>query len=505
MQSILNTNAPHSFYRSLVSFALRHDLFVVLGIGLFLRLLLLEKQPLWSDELFSLYWSQMDLSYIFGEGARIETNPPLYYALLHFWINAFGTSVFALRLPSVFFSFLALWAGYNAGKILLPNSNAFFAGLLLAVNATLIYHTQQARYYSFFFFFEAMAIWGLSGFFQKLEKNAPDTLKYLALFGFAAALCPYAHYTGLFFTAACFGTIALYFYSTGRLKADVLWRQKSLFFICFLICLAAVYPACMAYSLKHSKNIGWIPPVSAQSISIILFDLVQSPIRHKFAFIKIVPTILLISLFSEAIMWARFSKIQLSLFAALPLIYGLILIIISPEKTLFLPYTGQWLILLLCYCLAHSIGSFPTPRKRFYARAIVIGISVFFTSCLYATQFNEDWRSIAQKIAERPECSGPVVFFQAYGLGLYYYQPDLATRPRYSVLTKDFSSDTAEFFLTNHVLKPQIMDVSELPAFLQNHPKTALVYRPLLHNDAQNGRPPQYKEPFSGSIMLACY
>jgi hypothetical protein len=66
----------------------------VLGIGIVLRFF--ARSDLWADEVLSVNISRLPLSDL--EGAlRQDGAPPLYYALLHFWMRIFGTGNHAVR------------------------------------------------------------------------------------------------------------------------------------------------------------------------------------------------------------------------------------------------------------------------------------------------------------------------------------------------------------------------------------------------------------------------
>jgi hypothetical protein len=55
----------------------------LLPLAAVLRFLWLGHASLSIDELFSVCWSQLDLHFLLGEGARTETNSPGYYVPLH--------------------------------------------------------------------------------------------------------------------------------------------------------------------------------------------------------------------------------------------------------------------------------------------------------------------------------------------------------------------------------------------------------------------------------------
>jgi len=88
-------------------------LLAILLIGLFLRVHDLSNESIWLDEAFSILRAKFDLSQIFF---RSENTPPLYYAILHWWINLFGDSEFSVRFPSVLFGSLSILMLYKVGN-----------------------------------------------------------------------------------------------------------------------------------------------------------------------------------------------------------------------------------------------------------------------------------------------------------------------------------------------------------------------------------------------------
>ena len=75
-----------------------HLLFLAILItAVVTRLLFLGDHSLWVDELFSLKYARLNLHDLLSEVAANDNHPPLYYVLLHFWVQAFGASEFALR------------------------------------------------------------------------------------------------------------------------------------------------------------------------------------------------------------------------------------------------------------------------------------------------------------------------------------------------------------------------------------------------------------------------
>src|SRR5512142_2026365 len=73
----------------------RLSLIVLLALGL--RLHLAGEQSLWRDEIASVAFARLPLSQLWSVWMVHETNPPLYYSLLHVWIRLFGEGEFAVR------------------------------------------------------------------------------------------------------------------------------------------------------------------------------------------------------------------------------------------------------------------------------------------------------------------------------------------------------------------------------------------------------------------------
>ena len=123
-------------------------LVLIVALALGLRLYRLDAQSLWYDEGFSVYLARMDLSAITNHTAA-DIQPPLYYYLLHGWIDLFGDSESALRGLSVFFGVLAVPLIYAlAWQLFRDRWAGLLAALLLAVSPLHVWYSQEARMYT---------------------------------------------------------------------------------------------------------------------------------------------------------------------------------------------------------------------------------------------------------------------------------------------------------------------------------------------------------------------
>jgi hypothetical protein len=115
-------------------------------LALALRLHGLGSQSIWFDEAVSVGFAARPLGDLIA-AARLDVNPPLYYALLHFWLPLAADDAW-LRLPSALCSAaaagLSVWVGRVLGGALWVG---VLAGLLTALSSFHIALGQEARAY----------------------------------------------------------------------------------------------------------------------------------------------------------------------------------------------------------------------------------------------------------------------------------------------------------------------------------------------------------------------
>lgn len=115
----------------------------LLGFGL--RVHHLTTQSFWMDEGYTYHISVWKASDILRATFGVEPNPPLYYLLIHYWIQVVGTTMFSYRFVSVLPSVLTIALVYRLGRDLFTPPIAFGAALLAAVSPYLIWYAQEAR------------------------------------------------------------------------------------------------------------------------------------------------------------------------------------------------------------------------------------------------------------------------------------------------------------------------------------------------------------------------
>lgn len=257
-------------------------LLLILTAGFVLRLNNLSSRSLWTDEFFTLFQST-------GHGADInnlldylskqreprvlaanrvkallkvdpaktikdvsrglintDTHPPLYFWIMHIWMNRFGDSVFVIRFFSLLMGLVSIILAYYIGRHLFNEGAGIFSALFVSISAFGVRYSQEARAYSLI-----MALGLLSWFFVlRFEKyNKDRDLYWFAVF---SALGFYTHYFYFFIPLAQFIYFScVYINHTGKIRR---------FYSAFLLSLLLFVPWFLALILKgyNFRNAEWI-------------------------------------------------------------------------------------------------------------------------------------------------------------------------------------------------------------------------------------------------------
>ncbi len=201
-------------------------LFIVLGFAL--RVHALEYQSMWSDEGLSYYRATLPASEVLQgliviDGVETkDTNPPLYFLLLHFWRTLTGESVFTLRFSGALAGTLAIPLIFILGSAIYGRWVGLAAALLMAISPFHVWQSQVLRNYSLLVTLNLASVYGL--FRYLLSSPGQIKSRWLALWLLAGLLGIYVHYFG--FLVFAFGALALLLVLAGRWQIDRLVRQK---------------------------------------------------------------------------------------------------------------------------------------------------------------------------------------------------------------------------------------------------------------------------------------
>ncbi len=172
-------------------------LLLLLGLTAALRFWGLDRQPLWLDEATSASFAARPFwDCVFAE----VQHPPLFNALLHFVVSAFGSSDFVLRVPSALFGGASVAALWFLARRLFPLMPAVAptAASLAAVSPFLIYYSQECRSYALLILLSLLSMLALFCFSRGDASRAPGSSASLALYALLSVLLLYTHYFSVF-------------------------------------------------------------------------------------------------------------------------------------------------------------------------------------------------------------------------------------------------------------------------------------------------------------------
>ena len=105
------------------------------------------RSPLWLDEALSVNIARLPLGDI-PEALRHDGHPPLYYFVLHGWMELFGEGDVAVRALSGLFGLALFPLMWVAGRRLAGRQGAWAAVLVLALSPYAVRYSTETRMYS---------------------------------------------------------------------------------------------------------------------------------------------------------------------------------------------------------------------------------------------------------------------------------------------------------------------------------------------------------------------
>ncbi len=264
-----------------------YPIFLILVLGLFLRLYNNTNISLWHDEAFSallIKYPWQEMLYRIG----LDVHPPAYYVFLRLWHYVFGDSLLSLRSFSVFFGVATIWAVWLLVKTIFESSRlAILTAVLMAINIFQIQYATEARMYTMGAFFTVIACYFTVQFLKSWHKlnqiHTPynsDELKYRKILvwnwlGMIASMIImiYTHYYLLFSVLAIclFFAVDLLFH-----RVSTLGKKMWLILLTGLSLSLAFLPWLNIF-LFQVKQVGsgyWIPPMDIWSIPTTIYTLV---------------------------------------------------------------------------------------------------------------------------------------------------------------------------------------------------------------------------------------
>jgi 4-amino-4-deoxy-L-arabinose transferase-like glycosyltransferase len=237
-------------YRRCMSLRATHVLLVVMLVGLGLRVATLSHESLSFDELFSRKVALLPMLPALHAIRDDLVHPPFYYLLLKAGISTWGASPLGIRLWSLFFGIgtLAL-AATIGGKLDGARNTGLLAAMVLAVNADLIFYSQEARPYSLCVFLVLLLVCWVSAITRGGQSKRLWIAGYLLM-----VLLVYTNYIAAIYVASAVLAILLCnLPRQTKLLTLVVSIMAAISFLPWLISVAPVY------GLRNGigENLNW--------------------------------------------------------------------------------------------------------------------------------------------------------------------------------------------------------------------------------------------------------
>jgi mannosyltransferase len=164
----------------------------------------LGASSLFIDETYSWHAGVASFTGVFRSVRATEVAPPLYYLLLHFWINILGSdSEWTMRSLSVLAG-VGLVAGvWWLGRLVADGVVAALGGALVALSPLVVQYAQEVRAYVFAMLFTVLAVAAAVE-----ATHRPDRARrWMAMSAAASIAAVWTHYTSLTVLAALAGFV----------------------------------------------------------------------------------------------------------------------------------------------------------------------------------------------------------------------------------------------------------------------------------------------------------
>jgi len=262
--------------------------FIILLTGSILRFYNIDKKSYWLDEELSIRLSSLSISGIIDNSAN-ETHPPLYYFILHYWMNLFGDSEASARSLSAIFGIISIMLIYQIGKLIFGREAGLISSLILAISAFHINYSQEARMYSLM---STLTLLSMYFFIKIINKNDYKFSTYI-YYSVSSALLIYSHIYGLFIIMAQnVYAISLMIFSRKDVKTNFKkWLSAQLFlFLTFIPWIFVLMKQLAGIKAGVFVNISWLVATSIKELflTFLLYSYYNPATLTLFLFLSII-------------------------------------------------------------------------------------------------------------------------------------------------------------------------------------------------------------------------
>ncbi|MGJ7515285.1 glycosyltransferase family 39 protein [Pseudomonas baetica] len=244
---------------------------LIFALAALVRFYDLTAAAIWGDEGSSLLMSRYSLVDIWVHAAH-DVHPPLYFMLLHGWIEWFGDGIFAIRMLSALPGIVAVMLGMWLVRLMANARAVLLAGLMLALLPTAVRYSQEVRMYAW------LGVWLLGATIALVYwVKQPRHTRALVIYALLMTAGFYTHY----FTALCVLVhwaylLVLRLQPTQPLKLinrPAWWLANVAIVVLFAPWIPGLIDLIQHMDqLKANGDVGWELPVTLSSLPSMVWD-----------------------------------------------------------------------------------------------------------------------------------------------------------------------------------------------------------------------------------------
>src|SRR4051794_22374468 len=228
---------------------------ILIAAGLVLRFM--ARQALWLDEAQSVAIAKLPLhgsGPTLWDGLKADGSPPLYYLVLHGWIELFGTGTAVVRALSALLNIVAIYPLYILAKRVVGLRPARVVTLLYICSPYALYYATETRMYSL-----VILLTVLYGLAIEQTLRRPTVLSVLSV-GVTAAGLALTHYWCIYLLITMTGVLAFLGWRRGRKFAWLALLGQGLGAVLIL-----PWVPTLLFQLKHTGT-PWGEPASLSAV-----------------------------------------------------------------------------------------------------------------------------------------------------------------------------------------------------------------------------------------------
>lgn len=390
---------------------------LIVLIGLALRLFGLASESLWLDEVITAERVYENLGQILV-GWDSETQGPLYYVWIKCWGLMFGTDEWTLRIWSVVWGTLTIWYTYLLGRQLFTRTGALLAALFMAVHPFAIHYSQEARPYALFLLLT------VASYHYLLKLMRQHSWSGASIYILTTAGAFYTHAFGIFLIVS---HVCMFWLSRHESRFHGAKRYPKPYvqtlLVLLLVCAPELFQNALAAldKIEGTSPAGWIPVPGIRT----LFKVPAEYFMNMTIGFIVLPLVSIFALFRVATepqlrMGFQWLVIVGACFWLLP---WLVSLVVTPI------YVGRYTIsglLVVIYLMSSASASLQAlPRTLFVI--FILGLTAYPLLDYYTKVDKDPWRQSIEYLSERVKPNDVIVAYPHFvrGAVLHYLPSNL--------------------------------------------------------------------------------